>query len=51
LTNTHFVGQVEVEKVFGIAKFLLTPGLALSATEAFYQLDSLSVLEDYRWAL
>jgi hypothetical protein len=43
--------KVEVEKVFGIAKFLLTPGLALSATEAFYQLDSLSVLEDYRPAV
>ncbi|CAM6056016.1 unnamed protein product [Sphagnum tenellum] len=35
--------KVELEKVFGIAKFLLT--LALSTTEAFYQLDSLSVLE------
>jgi len=43
--------KVEVEKVFGIAKFLLTPGFALSATEAFYQLDSLSVLEDYRPAV
>ncbi|CAK9219847.1 unnamed protein product [Sphagnum troendelagicum] len=43
--------KVEVEKVFGIAKFLLTPGLALSATEAFYQLDSLSVLEEYRPAV
>ncbi|CAM6027779.1 unnamed protein product [Sphagnum balticum] len=47
--TTHFVGQVEVEKMFGIAKFLLT--LALSTTEAFYQLDSLSVLEDYRPAV
>ncbi len=46
MTNAHFVGQVELEKVFGIAKFLLA--LALSTPEAFYQLDSLSVLEDYR---
>jgi hypothetical protein len=46
MTNAHFVGQVELEKVFGIAKFLLAR--ALSTTEAFYQLDSLSVLEDYR---
>jgi hypothetical protein len=37
--------------VFGIANFLLRTGLALSPTEAFYQLDSLSVLEDYRPAV
>ncbi|CAM6034903.1 unnamed protein product [Sphagnum compactum] len=43
--------KVEKEKVFGIAKFLLHTGLALSPTEAFYQLDSLSVLEDYRLAV
>ncbi|KAH8941760.1 hypothetical protein BDL97_14G061800 [Sphagnum fallax] len=43
--------KVEKEKVFGIANFLLRTGLALSPTEAFYQLDSLSVLEDYRPAV
>lgn len=40
--------RVKEEKIFGLASYFLSFGTPASATEAYYQLDALSILEDNR---
>jgi hypothetical protein len=48
LTWTVYLLQIKEDKFFGLARLYLGIGTPASSTEAYYQLDVLSILEDNR---